>query len=108
MAEEPEQVLEEVGLPPEGAWKNEVCAVRSSPTIRRTAARTGAASTIRPDVERAPQQKMGSRPQVNPGARIVTIVAIRLSPRSVIETPTRMKKMMYESIPMFAWSLSGP
>ena len=51
---------------------------------------------------------MGSRPQVSPGARMVTIVAIRLSPRSVIETPTRMKKMMYESIPMFAWTFSGP
>ena len=64
------------------------------PTISSTAISTGAASTIRPEVLSAPQQKMGSRPQVSPGARIVTIVAIRLSPRSVIEIPTRMKKMM--------------
>ena len=31
MAEEPEQVLEQVGAASRGAWKNEVCAVRSKP-----------------------------------------------------------------------------
>ena len=70
--------------------------------MRRTAARTGAARTIRLQVDSTPQQKIGSRPQVSPGARIVTIVAIRLTPRSVIEIPTRTKKKMYESYPRLA------
>ena len=55
---------------------------------------TGAASTISTDVVRTPQTKIGSRVQVKPGARMVTIVAIMLSPSSVIEMPTRAKKMM--------------
>ena len=42
----------------------------------------------------APQQKIGSRRQVSPGARMVTIVAIMLSPSRVIESPTRAKKKM--------------
>ncbi len=42
----------------------------------------------------APQQKIGSRPQVMPGARMVTIVAIMFTPSIVIESPTRAKKKM--------------
>ena len=74
--------------------KNVVCAVRSSIAIPSTAISTGAASTFRIAVERTPQQKIGSRDQVRPGARIVTIVAIRFSPSRHIETPTRAKKTM--------------
>ena len=43
---------------------------------------------------KAAQQKIGRRPQVRPGARMVTIVVIRFNPRRVIETPTRAKKKM--------------
>ena len=42
----------------------------------------------------APQQKIGTRAQVMPGARMATIVAIMLSPSKVIEIPTRAKKKM--------------
>ena len=38
---------------------------------------------------------------------MVTIVAIMFSPSRHIEMPTSAKKTMYESIPVFAWSLSG-
>jgi len=50
---------------------------------------------------------MGSRDHVNPGARMVTIVAIMFRPSSSIEIPTSPKKTMYESMPLFAWSFSG-
>ena len=68
--------------------------MRSKATIRSVAIRTGAASTISPEVVSAPQQKIGRRLQVSPGARIVAIVTIRLSPSRVIERPTRAKKKM--------------
>ena len=68
---------------------------------------TGAASTFSTEVATMLQTKIGSRPQVSPGARIVITVASMLNARSVIEMPTSAKNMMYESIPMFAWSLSG-
>ena len=55
---------------------------------------TGAASTISTAVESTPQTKMGRRVQVRPGARMVRTVAIMLTPRRVIETPTSAKKMM--------------
>ena len=82
------------GLPPALERKKEVCTPRSKATISRVAIRTGAASTIRIEVLRAPQQKIGSRLQVRPGARMATIVAIRFSPSRVIEIPTRAKKKM--------------
>src|SRR5437764_494318 len=72
-------------LPPELSMKNEVCRLRSKATIRRAAIRTGAASTISPEVVSTPQQKIGSRLQVKPGARIDAIVTIRLSPSRIIE-----------------------
>ena len=87
--------------------KKPVCAVRSSTAIASVAISTGAASTIRTAVASTPQTKIGSRDHVIPGARIVMIVAIMFSPSSVIERPTSAKKTMYESMPMFAWSLSG-
>ena len=59
-----------------------------------TATSTGAASTIRIAVERTPQQKIGSRDHVSPGARMVTIVAIMFSPSRHIEMPTSAKKTM--------------
>ena len=72
--------------------KKLVCAVRSSASIESTAISTGAASTMRNAVEMTPQTKIGSRIQVRPGARIVTIVASMFRPSSVIEIPTRAKK----------------
>ncbi len=38
---------------------------------------------------------------------MVTIVTIMLTPSRTIEIPTSAKNMMYESIPIRAWSLSG-
>jgi hypothetical protein len=38
---------------------------------------------------------------------MVTIVAIMFRPSRQIESPTSAKNMMYESIPAFAWSVSG-
>ena len=87
--------------------KNVVCAVRSSIAIPSTAISTGAASSWSTAVESTPQQKIGRRDQVRPGARMVTIVAIMFSPRRHIEMPTSAKKTMYESMPVFAWSFSG-
>ena len=40
------------------------------------------------------QTKIGSRPQVSPGARIVNTVASMLKASSVIEIPTRAKNAM--------------
>ena len=74
--------------------KNVVCAVRSSIAIPSVAISTGAASSIRLAVASTPQQKIGSRDQVRPGARIVTIVAIMFRPSRHIEMPTRAKKTM--------------
>ena len=76
------------------ATKKPVCTVRSNAAIVSAQIRTGAASSIRQAVEIAPQTKIGSRPQVIPGARIVITVASMFSPNSVIESPTRAKNMM--------------
>ena len=54
--------------------------------------RTGAASSISTDVEITPQTKIGRRLHDIPGARIVTTVAIMLSPSSDIDSPTSAKK----------------
>jgi hypothetical protein len=62
-------------------------------TIVIAATSTGAASTIRIDVESTPQTKIGSRDQVIPGARIVRIVARRLMPTNVSEIAIRMNAM---------------
>ena len=69
--------------------------------------RTGAASSMSTDVVIAPHTKIGSRLHESPGARIVITVASMLSPSSIIERPTRAKKAMYASIPMFDCSESG-
>ena len=74
--------------------KNEVLIVRSSAAIDSVAISIGAASTIRIEVANTDHTKIGSRAQLNPGARIVMIVTIMFSPSSAIEIPTRAKKMM--------------
>ena len=94
-------------LPPPLGMKKVVWAVRSSIAIESAAISTGAASSISDAVESTPQQKIGRRDHVSPGARMVTIVAIMFRPSSVIESPTSAKKTMYESMPAFAWSFSG-
>ena len=65
-------------------------ALRSRRTSSSVVSSTGAASTIRIDVDRTPQTKIGSRVQVIPGARMVRIVAIRLSPFRSSERPISM------------------
>ena len=82
-------------------------AVRSEIPISIAAIRTGDASTIRTDVERMAQTKIGSLVHVRPGARMVRIVAIRLSPVSARESPIRMNAQMYASIPARASSING-
>ena len=68
--------------------------VRSIAAIVSVATSIGAASTISTAVANTDQTKIGSRDQVSPGARMVTIVAIMFSPNSDIEMPTSAKKMM--------------
>ncbi len=77
-------------LPPALARKKDVFAVRSMSTIAIVATSTGAASTIRIEVDSTPQTKIGRRDQLIPGARIVKIVASRLIPTSVSEIAIRM------------------
>src|SRR5260370_39327516 len=87
--------------------KNVVCAVRSSSAIPSVAISTGAASTISADVVSTPQTKIGSRVHVRHGARMGTIVAIMLSPSSVIEMPTSAKKMIEQAIPGYDGKVRG-
>ena len=61
------------------------------------AANIGEASSIRIAVDTTAQTKIGSRVHVIPGARMVMIVASRLNPSSVIDTPTSAKNPMYAS-----------
>ncbi len=81
-------------LPPWLERKNPVCAVRSSATSASVVISTGAARTFRTEVETIPQTKIGRRPKLRPGARIVKTVASMLNARSVIEMPTSAKNMM--------------
>ena len=82
-------------------------ALRSISTKSSVASSTGAASTIKNEVDSTPQTKIGSRVQVRPGARMVRIVAIRLSPFRHSETPISMKAHTYASMPARAWLASG-
>ncbi len=65
--------------------------------------------TIRPSsVEREMLQTVtGSRPQVMPGARMVTTVVTMFMPPSAIDIATTMIVKQYASIPTAAWSASG-
>ncbi|MNK82263.1 hypothetical protein D3C87_1020290 [compost metagenome] len=59
-----------------------------------TAVSTGKAATIRMLVHNAVQVKIGMRIQVMPGARILTMVAIRLTPDNSVPTPAICKDQM--------------
>ena len=54
----------------------------------------GAARNISAQVASTAQQKIGSRVQVMPGARIAMIVTAMFSPSSIIEMPTSAKNTM--------------
>ena len=69
-------------------------ALRSSSSISSVAISTGDASTIRIEVESTPQTKIGSRPHVSPGARMVRIVASRLRPFRQSEIPISVNAQM--------------
>ncbi len=56
-------------LPPRSVTKKAVCAVRSSTPNRPAVTSTGVARASRAEVARTAQTKIGSRPQVMPGAR---------------------------------------
>ena len=95
VAEEPEEVLVQVGA---AAAAREVEGRvggrgRAGPSAAPRCS-TGAASAIRTDVVSTPQTKIGSRAQVMPGARIVMIVVIRLSPISDQRDAIRMNAKM--------------
>ena len=94
MPEHPEQVLEQIGAPALAGDEEGRLSVRSIAAISSVAISVGAASSISPEVASTDHTKIGRRDQVMPGARIVTIVAIRLKPSSVIERPTSAKKPM--------------
>ena len=94
VAEEPEQVLEQVGA-----------AAGAGEEVR------GLHAAVEGDHQQGGDQHRGREhhqdrgaegapaedrqpPQVRPGARMVTIVAIMFRPSSIIESPTRAKKKM--------------
>ncbi len=95
MAEDPEQVLEQVGAAAvAGDEEGGLRRCGRAPPISSVAISIGAASSISTAVASTLQTKIGSRDQVMPGARIVMIVASRLKPSRHIETPTSAKKPM--------------
>ena len=67
VAEEPEQVLEQVGAAAAAGDEERVSIVRSSAAIVSAAISIGAASTIRIAVANTDHTKIGSRDQVMPG-----------------------------------------
>ena len=76
-----------MALPPRSLVKKWVPTMRSSESMPSTAVSTGKAATISTLVHSAVQVKTGIFISVMPGARILTMVAIRLIPDSSVPTP---------------------
>ena len=72
---------------------------RSTSRVSSAAARIGNASSTRIDVTRMFQVKIGIRNMVMPGARIVKMVVMKLTPPRMVPRPDSASPMIHMSAP---------
>ncbi len=95
------------GLPPPSGEKNVVPAMRSISTITSAPAKNWVSSRLRIEVQNADQTKIGRRPHVMPGARIVHTVVMMLRPPKIDERPNTMTAAQNSTWPLLVLVLNG-